>query len=316
VRTTDVAEATEIISRVYIPTRLTPVGRGRLNLRMDAIELPALTAGVVHFGAGIVVRAAEIGHYFVNIPMSGWAVNRWMDGESETTTSGSAAVFSPGTPATVTWSGDCQQMCIKVTQGEMRAQLEALLNRPVESSLRFGRRFDLGTPKAKNWFGLVRILAAEAGRYDGILAHPLAVANLQQLVIEGLLLIQPHNYTEALTQREPAAGAKVVRRAIESLHADTAKAWNAAELAREVGVSTRALQRAFQESDLPPPMTYLRRLRLHQVRAELAGNSGGTVNVATIAGRWGFLHMGRFAEQYRQMFGECPSETLHHQGVH
>jgi AraC-like DNA-binding protein len=308
--TTDVAEATDLIARLYIPTRLTPVGRGRLNLRMNAIELPALTAGILHFGAGIVVHAAEVGHYFVNIPLSGWAVNRWMDGMSETTTVRSAAVFSPGTSATVTWSGDCEQLCIKVARSEMHRQLEALLNRPVRSSLRFARRLELATPKAKNWFGLVRILANEAGRDDGMLAHPLAVENLQHLLIQGLLLIQPHNYTEAFDTNERAAGAKVVKRAVELMHADPERAWNTAELAREVGVGMRALQRAFQQSDLPPPMTYLRRLRLYRVRAELACGGVDTARVATVAGRWGFLHMGRFAEQYRELFGESPSETL------
>jgi hypothetical protein len=129
VHTTDIAEATEIVSRTYLPTSLVLTGNGRLNLRMNAIQLPALTAGIVHFGADIVVQAAEVGHYFVNVPLSGWAVNRWMDGHRETTSVGSAAVFSPGTPVAVTWSGDCGQLCMKVVREEMHAQLEALLNR-------------------------------------------------------------------------------------------------------------------------------------------------------------------------------------------
>jgi AraC-like DNA-binding protein len=33
-------------------------------------------------------------------------------------------------------------------------------------------------------------------------------------------------------------------------------------------------------------------------------------NVISIASRWGFLHMGRFAAVYRKRFGEAPSETL------
>jgi AraC-like DNA-binding protein len=59
-------------------------------------------------------------------------------------------------------------------------------------------------------------------------------------------------------------------------------------------------------------MTYLRRLRLHEARAELASHSASpnTITVTAVAGRWGFLHLSRFAEQYRQLFGESPSETL------
>jgi AraC-like DNA-binding protein len=45
-------------------------------------------------------------------------------------------------------------------------------------------------------------------------------------------------------------------------------------------------------------MTYLRRLRLHKVRDELAGSCANTATVAAVARRWGFLHRNRFAEQY------------------
>jgi transcriptional regulator GlxA family with amidase domain len=34
-----------------------------------------------------------------------------------------------------------------------------------------------------------------------------------------------------------------------------------------------------------------------------------------VAGRWGFVHLGRFASQYRQLFGETPSETLRAPGA-
>jgi AraC-like DNA-binding protein len=32
--------------------------------------------------------------------------------------------------------------------------------------------------------------------------------------------------------------------------------------------------------------------------------------VADVAFRWGFGHLGRFAEKYRERYGELPSETL------
>ena len=59
-------------------------------------------------------------------------------------------------------------------------------------------------------------------------------------------------------------------------------------------------------------MTYLRHLRLHRVRAELADASRtrSPAAVTTVASRWGFVHFGRFAQQYRQLFGESPSQTL------
>jgi transcriptional regulator GlxA family with amidase domain len=58
-------------------------------------------------------------------------------------------------------------------------------------------------------------------------------------------------------------------------------------------------------------MSYLRRLRLDHVRAELLKADPRLVSVTEVATRWGFLHQSRFAQQYRQRFGELPSATLH-----
>jgi transcriptional regulator GlxA family with amidase domain len=88
--------------------------------------------------------------------------------------------------------------------------------------------------------------------------------------------------------------------------------WTTAEVARATGASVRALQKAFAQAGEPPPMTYLRQLRLNRVRAELtdASQTGCPVVVTALASRWGFVHLGRFAQQYRQLFGEAPSQTL------
>lgn len=53
-------------------------------------------------------------------------------------------------------------------------------------------------------------------------------------------------------------------------------------------------------------MTYLRGVRLDRVHLELSTRGGAVTDVAA---RWGFFHPGRFAQQYRDRFGELPSET-------
>src|ERR1700679_416679 len=106
------------------------------------------------------------------------------------------------------------------------------------------------------------------------------------------------------------ASTAVAKRAIDLMHAHPETPWSTAELARATGASARALQRALERSGQPSPMMYLRRLRLHHVHAELAANSPDSLTVTTVAGRWGFVHLGRFAGQYRQLFGVNPSETL------
>jgi transcriptional regulator GlxA family with amidase domain len=38
--------------------------------------------------------------------------------------------------------------------------------------------------------------------------------------------------------------------------------------------------------------------------------SGDSNHVAGVALRWGFAHMGRFSNEYKQRYGESPSKTL------
>jgi AraC-like DNA-binding protein len=208
------------------------------------------------------------------------------------------------------WSSDCREICVMVPEAQMRTQLEAMLGRPVQRRITFARRMVLNTRASYDWFGLVRILAREAGRTDGVLTHRLAVDNLQRLLVQGLLLIHPHNYAEELAAEERRPSEAVLQRAIDLMHAHPETSWDTPALAYATGVTARALQKAFQRSGQLPPMTYLRTLRLQSAHAELADSDMGATTVTAVAGRWGFVHLGRFADQYRQQFGESPSETL------
>ena len=83
------------------------------------------------------------------------------------------------------------------------------------------------------------------------------------------------------------------------------------DLCKVLQISRRTLQYSFESVLDINPVTYLRAIRLNRVRRALKVGSGVTsMTVADIAARWGFWHLSRFACNYKQMFGELPSETL------
>ncbi|WP_416676656.1 helix-turn-helix domain-containing protein [Egbenema bharatensis] len=82
------------------------------------------------------------------------------------------------------------------------------------------------------------------------------------------------------------------------------------ELCEKLYVSQRTLRYAFQECLGMSPMTYLKTQRLKQVRRQLKAPDQNQTTVTDIAIQYGFWHMGQFAQDYRKMFGERPSETL------
>jgi transcriptional regulator GlxA family with amidase domain len=63
------------------------------------------------------------------------------------------------------------------------------------------------------------------------------------------------------------------------------------------------------------PMRYARLRRLKQVRLALRDSDPDTISVSSLAARYGFTEPKRFALQYRAIFGESPSTTLHRSPV-
>ena len=57
-------------------------------------------------------------------------------------------------------------------------------------------------------------------------------------------------------------------------------------------------------------MAYLKQKRLEAARKTLLAAEPSTTSITEVATQWGFCHLGRFARDYRQLFGELPSETI------
>jgi AraC-like DNA-binding protein len=313
VDTTDIDEVTELLRPAFFPVDIAPCGMDSLRIRVKAEQLPLMSIGYLNMGGEAVLRVADMPSYQIAVALSGHSLTKWPDRRANTVAfPGSAVVFTPGADVEQIWSPDCAQLGIKIPPAQMQRELELLLDRPVHRPVEFARHLDL-TPKVSgSWLSLVGVLAREAGQDNGLLRHRLAVANFQHLLIEGLLLTQPHNYTDALNDDGGPASDAVVKQAIDLMRAHPETVWTTAEVARATGVSARALQKAFAKAGELPPMAYLRQCRLHRVRAELtdAAQTRSAAAVTAVAGRWGFVHLGRFAQQYRQLFGEAPSETL------
>jgi transcriptional regulator GlxA family with amidase domain len=78
-----------------------------------------------------------------------------------------------------------------------------------------------------------------------------------------------------------------------------------------LAVSERTLRKAFHNIHGLPPCRHLRMLRLSQARRALLSANCKLTTVTEIAMCFGFVELGRFSVEYRKVFGESPSQTLH-----
>lgn len=104
----------------------------------------------------------------------------------------------------------------------------------------------------------------------------------------------------------PVKRARIVRDARELLIECPEQFARVDELCLALGVSRRTLQQSFQETLGVKPTTYLRAVRMNGARRAMK-NAHSIAEAATL---WGFWHFGRFAQDYKEMFGELPSQAF------
>jgi AraC-like DNA-binding protein len=119
----------------------------------------------------------------------------------------------------------------------------------------------------------------------------------------------------SLTSRT-AGAAKHLRQAREFIRETSRIPFQLDELSAHLGMSRRGVELMFRKSLGIGPGTFIRQQRLHGVRRELLVGDPGSSTIKQLAIEWGFLHMGHFSKNYRDLFGETPSQTLMRQATH
>ena len=309
-RTADLDEALRVTTDVFLPHHLQVLERSApLRMELNALRMGCLTAGYLRYGPEMRLRTTQASHYHVNIALTGAVRSRSGRRDEVDSARSQAAVFMPGAPADMLWGSGSAQLCMMLARDRVDRELESLLGHPLDRALEFDVGMDLTTPAAAAWLHTVDLVDREASRLDGLLRFPLAAAHLESLVVHGLLLAQPHNYSDALAAGAAPRRPRAVREALELIQEQPDRPWSTAALAARVGVSARTLQEGFARTIGEPPMAQLRAIRLDRIHAELSVAEPGSVNVGTVAARWGFVHGGRFAAAYRHRFGCTPVET-------
>jgi AraC-like DNA-binding protein len=83
-----------------------------------------------------------------------------------------------------------------------------------------------------------------------------------------------------------------------------------AEICAMLGVSDRTLRSVCGEHLGISPTGYLRLRRMSLVHRAFWRGASDAASVSEVARRYGFRHLGRFAADYRDLFGELPSASL------
>ena len=308
VRARTVKDASEQIGRIFSPHRLEVCsGGGNLDVHHNQIRMRDVSLNLLTYGADVLIDPGERGDFFlVQLPLTGNATLT-SDAREIRLDSQVLSVLQPRSRSRMTWSHDCAMILVQVPRNVVE-------QRACEWGARTSPRFALSRPRQDPdvavWWQTVLDLTRNLDRFgEQWLRHPAAYAAMEELLLSAFtsMLCEPVEM--------PAAGRgeeRYLRRAKEFVHEHLDRALTLTEIAEYACVSPRTLEAAFKRHGDTSPLAYARRRRLQAVHDILraAHRDGRPANVTDVAMNHGFIHMGRFAAQYREQFGCSPSETL------
>lgn len=140
------------------------------------------------------------------------------------------------------------------------------------------------------------------------LTHPAAARALEQDLVHAMVLCLAEPSSTANVARRHA---KVVARFEEFLESRRYEPVYLAEICAAIGVSERTLRTCCQEHLGMGPIHYLWLRRMHLAHRALLSAEAESTTVTEIATEHGFWELGRFSVEYRALFGETPSASLH-----
>lgn len=305
-QTRDLDEAINVVGAVYCPHELHLDRRARmLDTRLSATEAGPLPIVRLAYGARVEVDAGEFPELFLFMRCTAGEAAVFQGNRTSAWHEGATIPVSAGRPTRFDFGPSFEQITLRPDAAALAACCSNLVGRPLDDGLKFDL-MPFSAELERTWTSVLDLVKT----LPGSLPAP-AYRSLEQFVLASLLHGHPHNYSGWMRGEKPVSRpARLASRAEALIHDRIGDlSLTVFDVASSLGVSVRALQCAFQEHRTTTPTAYLRKVRLGQVREQLL-NVADEETVTNIALEHGFLHLGRFAQEYKKQFGETPSDTL------
>ena len=117
--------------------------------------------------------------------------------------------------------------------------------------------------------------------------------------------VQPQRIPNSLERQT-----RLAKKATEYIDANIDSTLQIGLMCTELETTFKALERSFLRLYGVTPKRYVDLARLAKARRDLIASRGSECTIADVATGCGIHHLGRFAQRYKALYGELPSETL------
>lgn len=215
---------------------------------------------------------------------------------------GELLLINPDDPVDLTYSDDCEKFILKVPVSVLESVCDEQRWQRPASGIRFLRnhyRLD----ELEGFTNLLAMICQEAEASDPLLR---VQEHYAQIIGSKLISLMSTNVSRECLSAPNISFERIVDYIDRNLKRDLP----AEHLAAQASMSPRSLYTLFERQLGVTPMQYIRQRKLARIHACLSDPSCPVRNLTELALDYGFLHLGRFSESYRQQFGELPSQTF------
>ncbi|MBN2990207.1 AraC family transcriptional regulator [Pseudomonas cedrina subsp. fulgida] len=306
----DAQTATSWMTKVCGPHRLDVLSKNSIHFKHTARLLQAATVGYIEYGTDVTIGVdAEynLESYSIELPIQG---RQRLESRHGTIRSDhmNGIILSPNASQELYISDNCKKIQVAIPRTLMQAHLETLLQKPVKDDIQFLPAISSEQGASAGWWRIARRFTEEACRVDSFMENRTLAIEIESTLVKGLILTQPNNYSADLKKLPQLNLPSYLQRAINYIHAHAREDIKLNDIVSHSGVSRLKLFNGFKKHIGLPPMLYIRRYRLGEIRKAIIQDLSNS-QISGIAMNWGYTHLGRFSSDYRKFFGECPSHT-------
>lgn len=245
--------------------------------------------------------------YLIQIPTQGYAEIEFAN-QKFISYAQVASIISPEQALKMRWHAASPQLILKIAKPDLQQHCRQHIPDYNLQAPHFDPKLDFSTASGGYFLQLFRSLVDALSSEHHPLHHPLALKQFESNLFNALIYGQPNT---ALTQIEKikthALAPFFIKRTEAYIRENLHEPLNVEKMAEHADVSVRTLFNGFKSFLNTTPMTYLKNLRFEQAHLELQQNEN--LSITDVAFKWGFTHLGRFSQEYKQRYGELPSST-------
>lgn len=306
----DVAEARAQMARAFLPHRWDVLGgNDGFELLHGEIRLGSIAINAVSYNRQMLIDCPAF-EDFLCVHFSAQGECDYRTGSMRGRAGdGIVYVSGPEQRFRQEMSACYRQVTIKVQRRAIEAFLAGELGRPLDLPLRFSPEPQSIGDDAAGVLRMLALLCADHAARPGEAAPPFVRLHAERMLMAMLLAGLPNTYQQACMVGTEMILPYHLKRAERFITWHLGDPIDLDAIATAAGASRRTVTAAFRRHFGLSPMAYVKQRRLEQARAELSRAMVNGRSVTDIAFASGFNHLGRFAQDYAQAFGEPPSAT-------